>query len=111
MPSLRFAAGAAVALGLVLLPICAAHAAPGTTISIDNFMFMPMAVTVPAGATVTWVNHDDVPHNVRAVDSSFHSPALDTDEHYSFTFTKPGVYAYFCSVHPKMVAKVIVTAR
>ena len=109
MPSLRFAAGAAVAMGLVLMPIGVANAAaPGTTISIDNFMFMPMAVTVPAGATVTWVNHDDVPHNVRAVDSSFRSPALDTDERYSFTFTKPGVYSYFCSVHPKMVARIIV---
>jgi plastocyanin len=45
---------------------------------------------------------------VRAVDGSFHSKAMDTDDSYSFTFAKPGVYSYFCSIHPKMVGKVVV---
>jgi plastocyanin len=109
MPSFRFAAIAAMASSLVFIAVnVASAAAPAATVSIDNFMFTPMTVAVPAGATVIWVNHDDVPHTVRAVDGSFHSQALDTDERYSFTFAKPGVYSYYCSVHPKMVAKVIV---
>jgi plastocyanin len=86
-----------------------ALATPGdATVTIGNFTFGPMAVTVPAGATVTWVNEDDVPHTVRAIDGAFHSRALDTDEKFSFTFNTPGVYSYFCSLHPKMTAKVIV---
>jgi plastocyanin len=87
----------------------AAFAVPqGQTITISNFTFGPMEITVPVGATVTWVNGDDVPHTVRAVDGAFHSKPLDTDERFSFTFTRPGVYNYFCSIHPKMTAKVSV---
>ena len=88
--------------------LTAAVAASPATVSIDNFNFSPMTLTVAAGTTVTWTNNDDIPHTVRAVDGSFHSKALDSADSYSFTFAKPGVYSYFCSVHPKMVGKVIV---
>ena len=110
MPSLRFAVRAAAISVFAFVAVGVAHAgAPGVAIAINNFMFAPMDVSVHAGTTVTWTNNDDIPHTVRAVDGSFHSPAMDTDDHYSFTFTKPGVYSYFCSIHPKMVAKVVVT--
>ena len=77
-------------------------------IKIDNFSFMPGDITVAAGTTVTWVNHDDVPHTVRTPDGSIKSKALDTDDKFSMTFDKPGTYEYFCSIHPKMTAKVVV---
>ena len=78
-------------------------------IAIDNFSFAPATLTVPAGTEVTWVNHDDIPHTVVSEDkTTFKSRALDTDEKFSFTFSKPGTYTYFCSIHPKMTAKVIV---
>jgi plastocyanin len=79
-------------------------------VKIDNFSFGPMTLTVPAGTTVTWINRDDIPHTVVSTDDpkAFKSKVLDTDEKFSFTFTKSGTYAYFCSVHPKMTAKVIV---
>ena len=77
-------------------------------VSIDNFSFTPMEMTIPAGAQVTWINKDDVPHTVISVDHQFKSKALDTDEKFSFTFEKPGTYEYFCSVHPKMTGKIIV---
>ena len=80
----------------------------GAIVKIDNFSFGPANVTIPIGTTVTWTNNDDIPHTVRAVDGSFHSKAMDTADSYSFTFAKPGVYSYFCSVHPKMVGKVVV---
>jgi len=85
-----------------------AHAEAGPTITIDNFSFMSPTLTVPVGAKVTWINHDDVPHTVVSTEDKFKSKALDTDESFSFTFTQPGSYPYFCSLHPKMVAKVIV---
>jgi plastocyanin len=78
-------------------------------ITIDNFSFTPTTLTVAAGTEVTWVNHDDIPHTVVSEDkTTFKSRALDTDEKFSFTFSKPGTYTYFCSIHPKMTAKVIV---
>ena len=81
----------------------------GIEVKIDNFSFGPMTMTVAAGTTVTWTNNDDVPHTVVSDDkTTFKSKALDTGEHFSYTFTKPGKYPYFCSVHPKMMAEVVV---
>ena len=77
-------------------------------VSIDNFSFTPMEMTIPAGTQVTWINKDDVPHTVISVDHKFKSQALDTDEKFSFTFSNPGTYEYFCSVHPKMTGKIFV---
>jgi plastocyanin len=79
-----------------------------TAIKIDNFTFTPATVTVPAGSTIRWTNHDDIPHNVVSEDKSFKSKAMDTDEQFSYTFTKPGTYNYFCSIHPKMTGKIVV---
>lgn len=77
-------------------------------VKIDNFVFGPAAITVPAGTTVTWINRDDIPHTVVSTDKVFKSKVLDTDEKFSFTFTKAGEYPYFCSIHPKMTGKVVV---
>jgi plastocyanin len=78
-------------------------------VKIDNFAFIPQELTVAAGTTVEWVNRDDIPHTVVSDDKkTFKSKALDTDEKFSYTFTKPGTYPYFCSIHPKMTGKVIV---
>jgi plastocyanin len=108
MTRLRLAAAAAVIAVVGFGALGAALASAPANIAIDNFAFDAPAITVAAGTTVTWSNNDDIPHTVRAVDGSFHSAAMDSGDHYSFTFIKPGVYSYFCSIHPKMVGKVIV---
>jgi plastocyanin len=77
-------------------------------VKIDNFSFGPATLTVAAGATVTWTNRDDIPHTVVSTDKVFKSKVLDTDEKFSYTFTKAGTYAYFCSVHPKMTGSIVV---
>lgn len=79
-------------------------------VEIRDFAFGPMTLTVPVGATVTWTNKDEEPHTVYSNDDVFRSKALDTDEAFSFTFEKAGTYNYFCSVHPKMMATIIVGA-
>src|SRR5207247_8495473 len=79
-----------------------------TEVKIDNFSFGPGTLTVPAGTTVTWINRDDIPHTVVSTEGVFKSKVLDTDEKFSFTFSKAGTYPYFCSIHPKMTGKVIV---
>jgi len=77
-------------------------------VKIDNFSFTPATITIPVGTTVRWTNRDDIPHTVVSDDQKFQSKALDTDDQYSYTFTKPGTYGYFCSIHPKMTGKVVV---
>jgi plastocyanin len=77
-------------------------------IKIDNFSFSPATITVAAGTIVRWVNHDDIPHNVVSEDKAFKSKVMDTDEDFTYTFAKPGTYAYFCSIHPRMTGKIIV---
>jgi plastocyanin len=83
---------------------------PATEVKIDNFSFSPATITVAPGTTITWTNRDDIPHTVVSTDDprAFKSKVLDTDEKFSYTFTKAGTFAYFCSVHPKMVGTVVV---
>ena len=84
-------------------------AGPIVEVKIDNFSFSPSTLTVAAGTTIKWTNRDDIPHTVVSEDkSTFKSKVLDSDDSFSFTFTRPGSYGYFCSLHPKMTAKVIV---
>ncbi len=99
--------------GAPVLTAASAHAAApapaGPTVKIDNFTFGPAALTVKVGTTVTWTNNDDIPHSVVSSDhTTFKSKVLDTDQSFSFTFTKAGEYAYFCSLHPHMTGKVVV---
>lgn len=86
-----------------------AAASNDATVSISNFTFKPGALQVKVGTRVVFKNEDDIPHRVAAVDGSFTSKALDTDDQASFTFVKPGVFAYFCTLHPRMQGKIIVT--
>jgi plastocyanin len=108
--ALALCLGAAGSLAVGGAAVSAAAQPAGPAVRIDNFVFGPEALTVSAGTTVTWINQDDIPHTVVANDRSFKSKVLDTDERFSFTFTKPGEYGYFCSLHPHMVGKVIVKA-
>ncbi|HYM78580.1 MAG TPA: cupredoxin family copper-binding protein [Candidatus Dormibacteraeota bacterium] len=82
--------------------------AASAAVKIDNFSFGPQTLTVSVGTTVVWTNRDDIPHTVVSTDGVFNSKVRDTDEEFSYTFTKAGTYPYFCSVHPKMTGKVVV---
>ena len=77
-------------------------------VTIDNFSFGPQTLTVSVGATVTWTNHDDIPHTVVSTDGVFKSKVRDTDETFSYTFAKTGTYPYYCTIHPKMTGQVVV---
>ena len=108
---------AATVLGAAVGSLLAASVlfarAEGSTsmVSIDNFSFGPQTLTVKAGTTVTWTNRDDIPHGIASSNNAFKkSGALDTDESYSFTFTAPGTYQYFCYLHPHMVGSIVVEA-
>jgi plastocyanin len=83
--------------------------ASATDVKIGNFSFRPIILTVPVGTTVTWTNRDDIAQTLVSTDDpkTFKYRVLDTDENVFFTFTKPGTYPYFCSIHPRMIGKVI----
>ena len=81
--------------------------APAREVQVDNFTFSPETLTVPVNSAVSWINKDDIPH-VIASEGLFKSKALDTDQKFSYTFTKAGTYPYYCTIHPKMVGKIIV---
>jgi plastocyanin len=103
--ALRLAGGVAL-LGAAMR----VAAADGTEIGIDNFKFAPTPLTVPKGATVTWVNRDDIPHSIVCQTLAFHSHPMDTDGSVSLTFDQPGKYEYVCGLHPFMRGQVIVQA-
>ena len=97
----------AVLLPAFAFPAASAQAAD-TEVKIDQHAFIPQRVAVKAGTTVTWINDDDVPHTVASSTKLFKSKALDTGDKFSFTFTTPGAYQYFCSVHPYMTGAIVV---
>jgi plastocyanin len=123
-PSVTFGAGATTPgmpgmSGVAPMPGASASSAPsptgsatavaGDAVSIDNMAFVPATLTVRAGSTVTWTNHDEEPHTVAANDGSFHSPGMDSQGTYSHTFPTAGKFEYICSIHPFMHATVVVT--
>jgi plastocyanin len=90
--------------------VTAADQAPAAKVDVkvDNFSFVPQTVTVPVGTTITWTNRDDIPHTAASTTGVFKSKVLDTDEKFSYTFTKAGTYPYYCTIHPKMTGTVVV---
>ena len=87
-----------------------AHQEAAFEVQVVDFAFEPAAVTVPAGAIVTWTNTGSRPHTVTADDGSFDSGRLDPGEQFSQTFDQPGTFTYFCGFHPEMQGSITVTA-
>jgi plastocyanin len=96
-----------------VVTFCAVFSLPARAadmeVNIDNFAFTPKELTVKAGTTIVFRNHDDIPHSVVGTKGEFHSKALDTDDSFSFTFAKAGTYGYSCGLHPRMQGKIIAT--
>ena len=84
----------------------AAVTAPQVTL--EQAMFGPATLTIRVGATVTWVNNDGDLHTVTSTQGLFASPALDSGDNFSYRFTAPGTYPYFCALHPHMKGTIIV---
>jgi plastocyanin len=101
---------AAATLAAVAMFVAQSAQAANTEVDIDQFAFAPQRITVAAGTTVTWTNEDDIPHTVASSSKLFKSKALDTKDKFSFTFTTPGTYEYFCSLHPHMTGTIVVEA-
>ena len=81
------------------------------TVEIKGFAFNPGAITVTKGTTITWTNEDSAPHTVTTINApvAFDSGRMSKGDTFSQTFDTAGTYEYYCSIHPNMKGKVIVT--
>lgn len=84
---------------------------PVPTTSVDlpaSYRFAPVAITVEAGAIVTWTNRDTFTHNVSFPGEA--ALAMSPGDAVSRAFARPGLYPYVCSLHPQdMQGSVLVT--
>jgi plastocyanin len=103
------------ALGVIVIAALALGIAPNAraqsaSITIQNYAFSPNSLTVPVGTTVQWTNEDPVAHTVTSTTGAFDSGVLQHLGHFSFTFSQPGTYDYYCQIHDYMRGTIIVTS-
>lgn len=84
--------------------------AGGDAVSIQSFAFSPATITVTVNATITWTNNDAVGHTVTSDNGVFDSGTINPNATYSHQFTTVGTFNYHCTIHPTMLAKVVVQA-
>ncbi|HSD57447.1 MAG TPA: cupredoxin family copper-binding protein [Methanotrichaceae archaeon] len=94
----------------MLLSVLATCAQAVDMVDIEGFAFQPATLTVPPGTTVKWTNQDNAPHTVTSIDGKFDSGSLNKGQEFSFNFTEPGVYDYYCKIHPSMRGQIEVTS-
>ncbi len=99
------------ALGVgIVMAIGGRAEAVDAEIIVDNFTFSPVPLMVKTGATVMWVNHDDIPHSIVCPALKMKSHPMDTDETFAYRFEQEGTYDYICGLHPHMHGQVVVAA-
>lgn len=80
-------------------PVGTSEAGADVVVAMKDYAFVPKDITVAAGTTVTWRNDDSAPHTVTADDKAFDSGDMGEGDEFSYTFTKAGVYPYYCIWH------------
>ena len=77
--------------------------------------YIPLNLQVQSGTTVVWINDDNIQHTIQSQDEKgnvlplFNSPALKTGERFAHKFNEPGIYHYFCTIHPWRVGIITVS--
>jgi plastocyanin len=98
----------ALGVGIVMAIGSRTATAAEAEIIVDNFTFSPVPLAVKAGTTVTWVNHDDIPHSIVCPVLKMKSHPMDTDETFAYRFEQEGTFDYICGLHPHMHGQVVV---
>jgi plastocyanin len=130
------AAAAAMGLFAAVTPLTIAHAVAGASITITSgacggggtsYCFSPESAAVLTGQAVTWINQSGVGHTASSCNPSAcaGAPANTGSNTFnvsigsasgstgSFTFTRPGTYYYYCTIHGNaaMHGRITVTAQ
>jgi len=92
-------------------PMPTKHAYLQKTVPISGGSYHPKVLTIKKGTTVTWINRQTDPHTVTSVNGLFDSGIIKPGGHYKYTFTKTGVYRYYCTLHPKTMRGIMVVIR
>ena len=109
-------------------PIATTPEPPGPVINLSSLMFHPASTAVHVGTTVTWRNDEPITHTITSgrfigvdkttglrssqdPDGTFEATLPGKGKTYSFTFTKPGTYTYYCDIHQGMNATIMVVAN
>ncbi|WP_291735169.1 cupredoxin family copper-binding protein [Leisingera sp. F5] len=79
-----------------------ATGAPATRVDISAFAFEPAQVTIRAGESIEWINHDFAPHTATGNEVNWDTGELEKNDSASLRFDTPGTYPYFCAYHPHM---------
>jgi plastocyanin len=92
---------------LTVLVGASATAEEGPVVAIRLFNFQPAKIEIKQGSTVTWTNQDDIRHTITSgtsdnKDGKFDAPLPGKGKSFSFTFSEPGTYSYFCDRHQHM---------
>lgn len=103
-PTTTTPGGATESVGPTAVPAAPAR----IEIDISGFAFSPEELTIAVGTEVVWTNGDSAKHTVTANEGAFDSPVLEEGDTFSFVFTTPGTFAYFCNFHPDMTATITV---
>jgi plastocyanin len=104
----RFPAAAVLALAVLFALAVDVKGLPPDSVEISDSKFLPPTLTVPAGATVRWINRDEETHTVTSTTELFKSGGLNLEDEYTYTFTTPGEYPYTCALHDFMHGIVVV---
>lgn len=108
---------AAVACAGLAIAGCGAEKAPSNAqrtmaanaVTIVDFKFKPEAITVPAGASVTWKNADSAGHTATSDEGGgFDSGAIQRGRSKTLTLSRQGTIPYHCDFHPFMKGTVVV---
>jgi plastocyanin len=120
---LKLGAGVLILAGALLLAACGGGTASksaspvsssssistGTSITISNFMFQPMSLTVAPGSTIKVINKDSATHTLTATGGQFNTGNITQNETKTFKApTKLGTYHYICNIHQYMMGSIVV---
>jgi len=95
----------------LMLTSCKKDTTTANEVALSNLSFTPKTLTVPVGATVTWVNNEAVTHTVTSDAGIFESGNLTKGNSYKYTFTGVGSFPYHCTFHSGMTGTIIVSAN
>jgi nitrite reductase (NO-forming) len=89
---------------------------PGSSVPSNGKFFVPDILTVSKGTTVTWTNRDSTLHTVTSGSAEsgnsgteFDSSYLAAGKTFQHQFSTSGTFDYYCTLHPYMKGKVVVT--